>query len=94
MIHCLFLPFALVTCVQGCCFVCFECKAEEAAHEAADRLTGDALVAFNTAMDHLFDDQIDPMIDKVQAAVDASVKRVRRRAYMTALACSETCTWI
>jgi len=74
--RCLTALALLAICVNGCGFFDLKCKLEQVVDEAGSKLIGNALSAFEQAMDHLIDQDIDPMIDKAQAAIDAEIKQV------------------
>lgn len=66
----------LTSSVQGCSWLNIECKVKEFINQEASLLIGKAQKAFEQAMDHLFDDNISPLIDKAEAAIDAGIDKV------------------
>ncbi len=71
------LNFILLTAgVQGCGFFDIKCKIKSFINEEASKLIGTAEQAFEKAMDHLFDQDISPLLDKVEAAIDAGIDKV------------------
>ena len=66
----------LATSVQGCFFLDIKCKVNEFIEKESSMLIGQAKGAFEQAIDHVFDNDISPLMDRVQAAVDASIDKV------------------
>ena len=62
--------------VQGCFFLDIECKIKEAIQKVGSELIGKAEQAFEQAMDHVFDQDISPLLDKAIAAIDAGIDKV------------------
>ena len=56
---------------QGCSFLDIECKIKESIQKVGSELIGKAEQAFEQAMDHVFDQDISPLLDKAIAAIDA-----------------------
>ena len=73
----------LTTCVQGCGWFAIKCKVEAFINEEASELLGQAKEAFEQAMDYLFDKDISPLIDKVQAAIDAGINKINEDVNQT-----------
>ena len=73
----------LTTCVQGCGLFAIKCKVEEFINKEASQVIGQAKEAFEQAMDYLFDNDISPLIDKVQAAIDAGINKVNEDVNQT-----------
>lgn len=68
----------LAASVQGCGFLDLKCKAKDAIEEAGSQLIGQAKQAFEQAMDYVFDNDIVPLLDKVEAAIDAGIDKVNQ----------------
>jgi ElaB/YqjD/DUF883 family membrane-anchored ribosome-binding protein len=66
----------LVACVQGCGWLDIKCKVHNMIQEIESELIDKAEQAFEQAMDHVFDRDISPLLDKVIAAVDAGIDKV------------------
>ena len=64
--------------VQGCGFLDIKCRAEQDIAAASAKLKGDAKIAFEQAMNYLTTNDIDPLADKVQAAIDAGIDKVEK----------------
>ena len=62
--------------VQGCFFLDIECKIKESIQKVGSELIGKAEQAFEQAMDHVFDQDISPLLDKAIAAIDAGFDKV------------------
>ena len=61
---------------QGCFFLDIECKIKESIQKVGSELIGKAEQAFEQAMDHVFDQDISPLLDKAIAAIDAGIDKV------------------
>lgn len=66
----------LATCVQGCFYLDIKCKVKEFIEKESEQVIGQAKLAFEQAMDHVFDKDISPLIDKAEAAIDAGIDKV------------------
>ena len=66
----------LVSCVHGCSFFDIECKLNAFVQKVASGLIDKAQQAFQQAMDHVFDRDISPLLDKAIAAIDAGIDKV------------------
>ena len=66
----------LATCAQGCSFFDLKCKVESSIESVGSELIDKAAQAFEQAMDHVFDQDIIPLLDKVEAAVNAGIDKV------------------
>jgi ElaB/YqjD/DUF883 family membrane-anchored ribosome-binding protein len=62
--------------VQGCFFLNLKCKVEEFIQKESSQLIGKAEQAFEQAMNHVFDQDILPLLDKAKAAIDAGIDKV------------------
>ena len=62
--------------VQGCSFIDIECKIKESIQKVGSELIGKAEQAFEQAMDHVFDQDISPLLDKAMAAIDAGIDKI------------------
>ena len=58
------------------CFFDINCKIREFIKGEASKLIDQAKQAFEQAMDHVFDEDISPLLDKVEAAIDAGIDKV------------------
>ena len=61
---------------QACVFLDIECVIKEFIENIGSGLIGDTQKAFEKAMDHVFDRDISPLLDKAIAAIDAGIDKV------------------
>ena len=73
----------LTTCVEGCGWFSIRCKVEKFINKEATELLGKAKEAFEQAMDYLFDKDILPLIDKVQAAITVDINKINEDVNQT-----------
>ena len=66
----------LATCAQGCNFFDLKCKVENSIDSAGSQLIDKAAKAFEQAMDYVFDNDIIPLLDKVEVAVKEGINKV------------------
>ena len=66
----------LAASAQGCGFLDIKCKIKHFIEDEFSKLVGQAEQAFEQAMDHVFDQDISPLLDKVEAAIDAGIDKV------------------
>ena len=66
----------LATSVQGCSFFDLKCKVEGSIESVGSQLIDKAEQAFEQAMDHVFDQDIVPLLDKVEAAINAGIDKI------------------
>ena len=76
IVLCILCAILLAASVQGCGFLDIICEVKESIEEAGSKLTDQAKQAFEQAMDHVFDEDISPLLDKVEAAIDAGIDQV------------------
>ena len=76
IVLCILCAILLAASVQGCGFLDIKCKIREFIEGEASCLTDQAEQAFEQAMDHMFDQDISPLLDKVEAAIDAGIDKV------------------
>ena len=69
--------------MQGCGWLAIKCKVEAFIDKETSQLIGQAKEAFEQAMDYLFDNDISPLIDKVQAAIDAGIGKINEDVNQT-----------
>lgn len=75
-LHVLCAIVLLATSAQGCSFFDLKCKVEGSIEKAGSQLIDKAQQAFEQAMDHVFDQDIVPLLDKVEAAINAGIDKV------------------
>ena len=81
---CVVFAILLVASVQGCGFLDLKCKAKELIEEVGSQLNGQAEEqAFEEAMNHIFDQEFSPLIDKVEAVIDAGIDKVNKDVITT-----------
>ena len=68
----------LAGCAHGCGFLDIKCKIQGVIQEIESQLIDKAREAFEQAMDHVFDRDISPLLDKAIAAIDAGIDKVDR----------------
>ena len=61
---------------QACVFLDIECVIKGFIENIGSGLIGDAQKAFEQAIDHVFDRDISPLLDKAIAAIDADIDKV------------------
>ncbi len=66
----------LAASTQGCGFLNIKCKIKQFIEEESSKLIGQAEQAFEQAMDYVFDQDIIPLLDKAEAAIDAGIDKV------------------
>ena len=76
LLLCVLCVVLLTHSAQGCGWLDFMCKARDKIEEAGSKLIGEAKQAFEQAMDYVFDKDIVPLVDKLEAAINAGIDKI------------------